>query len=49
MHGNSRAKKVILGHRVRKVQNKRVRKEKRLIKHKALGHIEHKVREAQGT
>ena len=49
MHGNSRAKKVILGQRVRKVQNKRVSKEKRLIKHKPLGHIEHKVREARGT
>ena len=45
MHGNSKAKKVILGNRVRKVQNDKVHKEKGLIKRKARGHIEHEGRE----
>ena len=45
MHGNSKAKKVILGNRVRKVQNDKVQKEKGLIKRKARGHIEHEGRE----
>ena len=43
MHGNSRAQKVILGHRVCKVRNNRVRKEKGLEG----GHTEHKASEAQ--
>ena len=47
MHGSSRAKKVILGHRVRKVRNNRVRKKKGLIKYKARGHMEQEVRETQ--
>ena len=47
MHRNSRAKKVILGHRVCKVQNNRVYKEKGLIKYKAWDHIEHEARETQ--
>ena len=47
MHGNARAKKVILGHRVRKVRNNRVRKKKGLIKCKTRGHIEHKARKTQ--
>ena len=41
MHGNSRAQKEILGHRVRKVQDNRVLKEKGLIKREARGHIGH--------
>ena len=45
MHGNSKAKKVILGNRVRKVRNDKVHKEKGLIKRKARGHIEHEGRE----
>ena len=45
MHGTPRPEKVILGHRVRKVRNNRVLKEKGLIKHKAQGHIEHELRE----
>ena len=50
MHGNSRSKKVILGHRVSKVRSKvrRVRKEKRLIKRKVRGHTELEAREARG-
>ena len=49
MHGNSSAKKVILGHRVHNVRNNRVRKKKGLIKYKARGHIEHEAHEARGT
>ena len=45
MHGNSKAKKVILGNRVRKVRNDKVHKEKGLIKRKARGHIEQEGRE----
>ena len=44
-HGNSRAQKVILGHRVRKVRDNRVRKEKGLIKCEVRGHIGHEERE----
>ena len=47
MQENSRAKKVILRHRVCKVQNNRVCKEKGLIKYKASDHIEHEARETQ--
>ena len=47
MHGDFRAKKVILRHRVRKVRNNRVCKEKQLIKRKARRHIEHEARETQ--
>ena len=49
MHGNSRAQKVILGHRVRKIQNNNVRKEKGLIKREAQGHISQNAGEAQDT
>ena len=49
MHENVRAQKVILGHRVRKVQDNRVLKEKGLIKCEARGHIGFEAREAQGT
>ena len=49
MHGNLRAKKVILGHRVRKVRDNRVRKKKGLIKRKARGHLEHEALEVRGT
>ena len=45
MHGNVRAQKVILGHRVRKVPD-RVLKEKGLIKCEARGHIGFEAREA---
>ena len=47
MHGNSGAKKVILGNRVRKVRNNRVRKKKRLIKRNARGQIEYEALETQ--
>ena len=47
IHGNSRAKKVILGHRVCKVQNNRVCMEKGLIKYKARDHIQHEACETQ--
>ena len=43
MHGNSRAKKVILGYKVRKVRNNKLLKEKGLIKRKARGQIEHEA------
>ena len=49
MHGNSRAKKVVSGHGVKKVSNNRFCKEKELIKCKERGHIEYKAREAWGT
>ena len=49
MHGNSRAQKVISKHRVRKVRNNRVSKEKGLIKREERGHIGHEIREARGT
>ena len=49
MHGNSRAQKVILRHRVRKVRDNSVRKEKEFTKREALGHIGHETREAPGT
>ena len=49
MHGNLRTQKVILGHRVGKVQDNRVLKEKGLIKCEAWGHIGFEAREAQGT
>ena len=48
MHGNSRAQKVILGHRVRKIQNN-VRKEKGLIKREAQGHISQNAGEVRDT
>ena len=41
MHGSSGAQNVILGHRVRKVRDNRVRKEKELIKREVRGHIGH--------
>ena len=44
---NSRTQKVILGHRICKVQDNTVLKEKGLIKCNARGHIGHKAREAQ--
>ena len=47
MHGNSRAQKVILGHRVHKVRKNRVSREKGLIKREAQGHIEREARETQ--
>ena len=47
IHENSRAKNVILGHRVRKVRDNWVRKKKGLIKRKAQGHIEHEACETQ--
>ena len=43
MYENSRAEKVILGQRVRKVRNSMIRKKKLLIKRKARGHIEHQA------
>ena len=48
-HGNSRAKKVILGNRVCKVRDNRLCKEKGLIKREARGHIGHEACEAQST
>ena len=47
IHGNSRAQKLILGNRVRKVRNNKLRKEKGLIKHEAQAHIEHEARQTQ--
>ena len=44
---NLKCKNGDIGHRVRKVGNNRVRKEKDLIKRKTRGYIEHKVRETQ--
>ena len=41
MHGSSGAQNVILGHRVRKARDNRVRKEKELIKREVRGHIGH--------
>ena len=38
---------MVLRHRVRKVRNNRVRKEKGFIKHKACGHIKQEARETQ--
>ena len=38
---------MILGHRVRKVRDNRVGKEKGLIKRDVRGHIGHEAREAQ--
>ena len=49
MDGNSRGKMVKVGHRVRKVRKKSVRKKKRVIKHKARRNIEHKTCKARGT
>ena len=49
MHGNANVEKVILEHRVCKVRNNRVRKEKGLLKRETLSHIGHDVREARGT
>lgn len=47
MDGSSRAQKVILGQRLRKLQNSRACKEKGLIKCEARGHIGHKAGETQ--
>ena len=49
MHGKSRAKKAILGHRVRKARNnvRKVRKKKGLIKRKTRGYIQQGARETQ--
>ena len=47
MHGKSRVKKVMLGHRVTKVRENRVSYEKVLIKCKAQGHMGHEAPEAQ--
>ena len=44
---NLKCKNGDIGHRVRKVGNNRVRKEKDLIKRKTRGYIEHKARETQ--
>ena len=40
---------MILGHRVCKVRDNRVRKENGLIKREAQGHLGHKKPEARGT
>ena len=48
MHRNSRAQKMTLGHRICKVQNNKLRKEKGLIAREVQGHIEHEARRAQG-
>ena len=47
MHGNSRAQKVILEHRIPKVGGNRVGKEKELVTCEARGHIGHEAHEAQ--
>ena len=44
---NLKCKNGDIGHRVRKLGNNRVRKEKGLIKRKTRGYIEHKARETQ--
>ena len=49
MHENSRAQKVILRHRERKVRNNRVRKEKGFIKREARSHIGYEARETRDT
>ena len=49
MDGSSRAQKVILGQRLRKLQNNRACKEKGLIKCEARGHIGHEARETEST
>ena len=49
IHRNSKAKKVVLGHRVWKVRNNSVCKKKGLMKRKARGHVEDETLEAQGT
>ena len=46
-YGNSIAQKLILGHRLPKVRDNRVRDEKGLIAREALVYIGHEVREAQ--
>ena len=47
MHGNSRAQKVILGHRARNVRGNRVRKKKGLKRSEAQGHIGQEAHEAR--
>ena len=47
MHESSRAQKVILGQRLRKLQNNRACKAKGLIKCEARGRIGHKAGETQ--
>ena len=47
MHGNSRAQKVILGHRARNVRDNRVRKKKGPKRSEAQGHIGQEAHEAR--